>query len=98
MSKAKFNPGDEVVFVESQGTIGNYDFSFNAPEAIERMKARYRKQRWKVLKVLPDKLDQEGQPCLQLQRLDTKGHAIETGSQGLFRVALARGPVPRGEG
>lgn len=79
-----FKPGDIVAFKETETTIGFLNLSFQGKERAEKDKARYRKFRGEVIRVLEGRVDKDGDPCFRLKRLDTKGHGLEIWSQGFF--------------
>lgn len=79
-----FEPGDIVVFKESEHQIGLYDLSFLTAEQAEKVKARYREFRAEVVRIFEDRFDKDGLPCFRIRRLDTKGHGLETWTQQVF--------------
>jgi len=82
--KYDFKPGDKVAFKETATMIGYYNLSLQREALREKTKAKYRGNRWEVLSILEGRTDKDGDPCFRLRRLDTKGHGLETWSQGFF--------------
>ena len=82
--KYDFKPGDIVAFKETEATIGHLNLSFVNEAQREKIKAKYRKFRGEVVTILEGHVDKDGDPCFRLRRLDTKGHGLETWSQGYF--------------
>ncbi len=78
-----FKPGDIVVFREDGNQIGYRIFI--TPD--EKCAAKMRQYRGEVVKICDHKVDKDGDPCFILRRLDTKGHGIETWTQGYFKLA-----------
>ncbi|MDD4874307.1 MAG: hypothetical protein PHE15_04965 [Dehalococcoidales bacterium] len=81
--KYTFKPGDIVKYKESENGIGPWVI-LGTMEAVAKFKIQKRKFRAEVVKVIAYKFDKDGDPCIQLRRLDTKAHGLETWSQGFI--------------